>query len=393
MIDRVALGALPPKPHTVFRDPDGALLYEEMYTRGGFHDAFTYFYHRHPITAARSVAPSTRRHPVARAAEGHAHAPLRRRLYDTQQVAGGGTMLEARRPLLFNDDVVVSFACADASDDVLFGNGDGDELWYLVDGEATLESPCGALPVRGGDYVFVPRGLPHRWRVGAPLRALGFELPDGLKIPSEYRNPVGQLRMDAPYTHRDFVRPAAPPATFGRAPEGPVDLVVKRGGAFTHFELEHTPFDVVGWEGFVYPFAFAIEKFQPKTGLVHLPPTIHTTFASRGVLVCSFVPRVTDFHPQAIPCPYPHSSVDCDEIILYLRGNFTSRRGVGPGAISLHPAGVPHGPHPGAYEASIGATRTDELAVMMDCYKPLVPTTESLGLESVAYHESWSTPR
>ena len=169
--------------------------------------------------------------------------------------------------------MVVAVACADARDDVLFGNGDGDELWYLVEGEATLESPCGALPVRGGDYVFVPRGLPHRWRVGAPLRALGFELPDGLKIPSEYRNPVGQLRMDAPYTHRDFVRPAAPPATFGRAPEGPVDLVVKRGGAFTHFELEHTPFDVVGWEGFVYPFAFAIEKFQPKRPRPPRPPS------------------------------------------------------------------------------------------------------------------------
>ena len=147
--------------------------------------------------------------------------------------------------------------------------------------------------------------------------------------------------------------------------------------------------DVVGWDGTVYPFAFDILKYQPKTGLVHLPPTIHTTFAARGVLVCSFVPRLVDFHPQAIPCPYPHSSVDCDEVILYLRGNFTSRRGVGPGAISLHPAGIAHGPHPGAYEASIGATRTDELAVMIDTYLPLLPTAQAANLEEPGYHGSW----
>ncbi len=148
--------------------------------------------------------------------------------------------------------------------------------------------------------------------------------------------------------------------------------------------------DVVGWDGFVYPWAFAIEKYQPKTGLVHLPPTIHGTFASPGFLVCSFVPRVVDYHPQAIPCPYPHSSVDCDEIILYLRGNFTSRRGVGPGCISLHPAGIAHGPHPGAYEGSIGTTRTDELAVMMDTFKPLLPTAQARNIEVDGYHESWS---
>jgi homogentisate 1,2-dioxygenase len=147
--------------------------------------------------------------------------------------------------------------------------------------------------------------------------------------------------------------------------------------------------DVVGWDGFAYPWAFHIEKYQPKTGMVHLPPTIHTTFAGPGFVVCSFVPRVTDTHPQAIPCPYPHSSVDCDEVILYLRGNFTSRRGVGPGAISLHPAGVVHGPHPGAYEASIGSTRTDELAVMVDTSHPLVPTAQAANLEDARYHDSW----
>ncbi len=157
------------------------------------------------------------------------------------------------------------------------------------------------------------------------------------------------------------------------------------------YTLDTPPMDVVGWEGFVYPWAFAIEKYQPKTGLVHLPPTIHSTFAGKGFLICSFVPRVTDTHPNAIPCPYPHSSVDCDEIILYLRGDFTSRRGVGPGAISLHPAGIAHGPHPGAYEASIGSVRTDELAVMCDTYEPLIPTAQAATLERADYHDSWIT--
>jgi homogentisate 1,2-dioxygenase len=168
-------------------------------------------------------------------------------------------------------------------------------------------------------------------------------------------------------------------------------MLVKKKGTFTRYALENPAMDVVGWDGFVYPFAFAIEKFQPKTGLVHLPPTVHATFEGRGFLVCSFVPRLVDYHPQAIPCPYPHSSVDCDEIILYLRGNFTSRRGVGPGAISLHPSGVAHGPHPGAYEASVGSKRTDELAVMCDTFEPLVPTAQAANIEDPGYHDSWKT--
>jgi homogentisate 1,2-dioxygenase len=242
-----------------------------------------------------------------------------------------------------------------------------------------------------GDYVWVPRSLIHRWHVREPMRLMCFEAHGGVFIPGSFRNPVGQLRMDAPYTHRDFVHPTGPISTPDRIQDGPRELLVKKKGSFTRYELENPAMDVVGWDGFVYPFAFAIEKYQPKTGMVHLPPTIHTTFEGRGMLVCSFVPRVTDTHPQAIPCPYPHSSVDCDEIILYLRGNFTSRRGVGPGAISLHPAGVAHGPHPGAYEASIGTVRTDELAVMCDTYEPLVPTAQAASIEDAGYHDSWKT--
>ncbi len=391
MIDRQAMGLLPAKPHTALRDREGKLFYEEMHTRGGFGGAFTYLYHRFPVAAHAEVGPSHRgyRPPQVQSP----HAPLRRRLYLSSKVESHGQLLDCRVPILFNKDVTILLASPTASDDAYFANGDGDELWFVIEGKARLESVCGWLDISAGDYVWVPRSLIHRWHVPGPLRMMAFEAHEGLVIPDEFRNPVGQLRMDAPYTHRDFVRPTAPISTPDRIQEGPRELIVKKGGEFTRYALEQPAMDVVGWDGFVYPWAFNIEKYQPKTGLVHLPPTIHTTFASSGFLVCSFVPRVTDTHPDAIPCPYPHSSVDCDEMILYLRGNFTSRRGVGPGAISLHPAGIAHGPHPGAYEASIGSKRTDELAVMMDTYAPLLPTAQAASLEDTGYHESWKAQR
>jgi len=393
MIDRMSCGLMPAKPHTVLRDADGNLLYEELFTRGGFSGAFSYLYHRYPTTAAVEVTASTRGHAVAHAAP-DGSTPLKRRLYDTRRLTAAGMPFECRVPLLFNKDVTVYFACATQSDDVYFANGDGDELWFIEEGSANLESSCGWLSVQAGDYVWIPRSLIHRWHLeqaAPPLRMMCFEGHGGVMVPSEFRNPVGQLKMDAPYTHRDFVRPTGPIATPENVPDGPKELIVKKGGAFTRLVLERSPMDVVGWEGFVYPWAFSIEKFQAKTGLIHLPPTIHATFAGPGFLVCSFVPRVTDTHPRAIPCPYPHSSVDCDEIILYVKGNFTSRRGVGPGAISLHPAGVAHGPHPGAYEASIGSTRADELAVMLDTYLPLSPTMQAVNVEDPAYQDSWRT--
>ena len=391
MIDRQSAGLLPAKPHTICRDEQGNLLYEEMFTRGGFSGPFTYFYHRNPVTPHREVAESKRGYAPP-TADRNARQPLRRRLYASDRIPVGGQLLDRRVPILFNANLTVLLARPDTSDDAYFANGDGDELWFLQAGRGRIESMCGWLEVEAGDYVFIPKGLIHRWHIDAgngPLHLLGFEShgPQGIFIPSHFRNPVGQLRMDAPYTHRDFVRPV-----FRAAEEGPCELLVKKGGMYTRYETERPPMDVVGWDGFVYPFAFAIEKFQAKTGLVHLPPTIHATFEGDGFLVCSFVPRVTDYHPQAIPCPYPHSSVDCDEMILYLRGNFTSRRGVGPGAISLHPAGIAHGPHPGAYEASIGATRTDELAVMIDTFLPLLPTPQAANIEDPGYHDSWRTP-
>ena len=395
MIDRQTVGLVPPKPHTILRDAAGNLLYEEMHTRGGFGGPFTYFYHRYPVGSHREVTETHRGFPSPIADE-TGRSPIRRRLYQSERVAAGGQLLDRRTPLLFNHDLAIYLARPTESDDAYFANGDADELWFVYEGSAKLESMCGWLEVKTGDYVWVPRSMIHRWHLTAKsLRMMCFEGAGGVMIPSDFRNPVGQLRMDAPYTHRDFVHPTGPIATIrdgiGYAAEGPNELFVKKGGRFGRYVFDRCPMDIVGWDGFVYPFAFAIDKYQPKTGLIHLPPTVHATFAGPGFLVCSFVPRVTDTHPDAIPCPYPHSSVDCDEVILYLSGNFTSRRGVGPGALSLHPSGIAHGPHPGAYEASIGSKRTDELAVMVDTFAPLLPTAQAINLEEPGYHDSWVT--
>jgi len=248
-----------------------------------------------------------------------------------------------------------------------------------------LHSPLGALGFEAGDYLCVPRSLLHRFEIDRPQHWLWMEVDD-LHLLRQWRNPVGQLRMDAPYCHRDFRRPELS----GPSDPGVRELVVKRGGRWHGFTLPESPLDVVGWDGTVYPWAFPILAFQPRVSSVHLPPTWHGTFGARGALVCSFVPRLVDFAPDAIPCPYPHSSPSCDEIIFYCRGNFTSRRGVGPGSVSHHPMGLPHGPHPGSYQTSIGTTRTDELAVMIDTFSPLVPTAAALAVDDPAYMASFA---
>lgn len=250
-----------------------------------------------------------------------------------------------------------------------------------------MRSPFGDLDYAPLDYVVIPRGVAYRLVVepDQPQEHLVIELRGALGIPKSFRNEVGQLRMDAPYCHRDFRTPRF------EAPrdEGFRDVLVKRNDAYHSFTLESSPLDVVGWDGSVYPWAFPILAFQPRVGAVHLPPTWHGTFSSRGVLVCSFVPRPLDFHPDAIPCPYPHSSVDVDEVIYYVSGQFTSRTGIGPGSLTVHPRGIPHGPQPGRYEASIGAKHADEIAVMLDSHAPLRFTEAALAVEDEGYEASF----
>jgi len=387
VIDRWTQGILPEKPHTVFRDPDtGALLFEECFTRLGFDGPYSILYHRHAPTDELTCEPSERGFRLDPREE--RREPLLRRLFDSGAVPEGATMLDARTPLLHNADVVVSVARPRGSDDVFFVNGDGDDLVFVERGSGSLQSPFGRLPFRPHDYVLVPKGTPHRFLFdGADNRLFGIECRRGFHVPEQFRNASGQLKMDAAYSHRDFVRPVMEDRAIAEA--APREIHAKRLDRWTKRTLPASPLDVVGWDGYAYPVAFAISKFQPKTGMIHLPPTIHITFAAGGAVICSFVPRMTDTHEQAVPCPYPHSSVDCDEVIFYVDGNFTSRRGVGNGSISLHPAGVNHGPHPGAYEASIGSKATRELAVMIDTFLPLERTRAADAIERGDYHDSW----
>lgn len=385
MIDRIVEGEVARKHHIQLRGPQGELRFEECFTRDGFDGPFTILYHlRRPHTHTLAPAQHGWAPPLLAAVADT--RPLAKRHYLTDKLAErGGPAIDARTALLFNDDLISGVAFPDRDDPVYSGNGDGDELIYVHRGGGVLRSQLGDVTFTAGDYVFVPRGLIHRYLLSGPQHWFWMQLSGGLHVPKQWRNDVGQLRMDAPYCHRDFKRPVFT----GPSDEGLRDLVIKQGDRWHGFRYQDSPLDVVGWDGTVYPWAFPILNFQPRVSSVHLPPTWHGTFAARGALVCSFVPRLVDFHPEAIPCPYPHSSTHCDEILFYCDGNFTSRRGVGPGSISHHPMGIPHGPHPGSYEKSIGTTRTDELAVMLDTYKPLKPTAASLAVEDENYQDSF----
>jgi homogentisate 1,2-dioxygenase len=388
MLDRMCAGRVPSKPHLVFRPAGGALCYEECLTREGFDGAYSILYHEGRPHEAEPIEGGAAGFAAPVAADA---AGLLRRHYRSLDLAStGGGPLQSRRPLLFNADVVLGVVRTDGPDTAYFVNSDADDLFFILRGGGTLRSVFGDVRFAKGDYVCVPKGTVHRFvpDPGEPQAWLSIECKGGVGVPARYRNAVGQLKMDAPYSHRDFRRPELT----GPLDEHLRDIVVKRAGRFFAFRARSTPLDVVGWDGAAYPFAFPILAFQPRVGQVHLPPPVHTTFEGRGVQICSFVPRPLDFHAEANPCPYPHSSVDVDEVLFYANSAFGSRRGVGEGSLSHHPAGIPHGPHPGAYENAPGTTRTEEIAVMLDCHAPLQRTADAVSCEDSAYHASFRSP-
>ncbi len=405
MLDRVVEGSVPPKHHVAHRAPSGALYYEDCLTRAGFDGPYSILYHANRPHALERVLDDASSEsaegravggaPAGGAAASHGRTAsgemrLLRRHFRTESLPRGGAPTESCVALLESSNLVLSSLKATDSDRRYFSNGDADELFFFRSGRGTLRSPFGDLAFGTGDYLCVPKGVLHRFEVdrGADCDALLVEC-NGLAIPKQWRNEVGQLRMDAPYSHRDFRRPKFT----GPLDEGLREIVVRRRGASHRFRSRHSPLDVVGWDGTVYPWAFPILAFQPRVSSVHLPPTWHGTFSAKGALVCSFVPRPLDFHPNAVTCPYPHSSVDVDEVIYYVSGQFGSRSGTGPGSLTLHPSGLPHGPHPGRYEASVGAAHTDELAVMIDCYDALRPTSAAASVEDPGYDESFLDAR
>ena len=384
MLERVSHGELPPKHHTALRGPGGALRYEHCLTRAGFDGPYSILYHQHrphALVATPRILPLT-----AAASE---PLSLTRRHYRSARLSQPGPGHDGRAPLLRNDDVTISVLKPRQSEPAYFSNGDADELFFVRRGRGVVRSLFGDLPFGENDYVGIPRGVLYRMEFADPTaELLLIECRGELAVPSQFRNPTGQLRMDAPYCHRDFRKPEF---------RGPLDeqirrVVVQRSAAEYEYSVPHSPLDVVGWDGSLYPWAFPILAFQPRVSSVHLPPTWHGTFATRGALICSFVPRPLDFHPDAVTCPYPHSSVDVDELIYYVSGAFSSRTGVEAGSLTLHPRGIPHGPQPSRYEASLGVKSTDELAVMLDCYLPLTATEHVRAIEDPAYDASFAGP-
>jgi homogentisate 1,2-dioxygenase len=376
------LGQVPHKRHTVFKKPDGSLYAEELVGNKGFVGPSSLLYHTHQPTHVRSV-----RRVRDLNWESDPERKFKHRHFRTHQLASGGSITMDRVPLLYNNDVAMLFVQPDREDDFYYRNAQGDEIVYVSDGEGVLETPLGELTFGQGDYLVIPRGILHRYRfTSAPLRCLVIESTGYVRTPKRYRNEHGQLMESSPYSERDIRRPDHLQTKDER---GEFRLLVKKENKLHEVVLAWHPFDVVGWDGYYYPWAFSIRDFEPRVGRVHLPPPVHQTFEGDNFVVCSFCPRPYDFDPEAVPVPYNHSNVMSDEVIYYASAEFMSRKGIEFGSVTLHPDGVPHGPHPGRTEASIGAKRTDELAVMLDTFHPLHVSQQALHIEDGDYYRSW----
>lgn len=380
------LGRIPHKRHTQYRQPDGSLYHEELMGIHGFTGNKSLLYHLRPPTAIHRIEPGCE--VVSRYAD---DGPIRHRLLRTTNVPAGGDAIQGRVLLMGNNDVRLSIVRPRQAMDYWYRYAHGDEMIFVHEGAGTLETQFGILHYGPGDYLVIPTGV--IWRIvpdeGSEQRMLVVESSGGhIEPPKRYLNNHGQFLESAPYAERD-IRP--PLAVAPHDETGEFEVRVKARGRIARYFYAHHPLDVAGWDGHLWPFAFNIEDFEPITGRVHQPPPVHQTFDGPGFVVCSFVPRLFDYHPQSIPAPYNHSNVDSDEVIYYVAGEFMSRRGIEAAAVTVHPNGIPHGPAPGAYEASIGKVATNELAVMVDTFRPLSLTTQALALEDEGYAFSWTS--
>jgi len=378
------LGGLPHKRHTQFRQPDGSLYHEELMGIHGFVGNKSLLYHLRPPTQVTQIDRGCEvKIPYADP------GPVQHRLLNTANVPAGGDAISGRVPLMANSDVCIFVARPTDQMPYWYRYAHGDEVIFVHEGTGVLESQFGTLRYGPGDYLVIPTGV--IWRLvldaGVGQRMLVVETSGGhISPPRRYVNQYGQFLESAPYSERD-IRP--PDALVTHDETGEFEVRVKARGFVSRYHYPHHPLDVVGWDGHLWPFAFNIGDFEPITGRVHQPPPVHQTFDGPGFVLCSFVPRLFDYHPLAIPAPYNHSNVDSDEVIYYVDGQFMSRRNISSGSITVHPNGIPHGPHPGAYEGSIGKTATDELAVMVDTFRPLALTEQAMALEDETYAYSW----
>jgi homogentisate 1,2-dioxygenase len=376
------LGEIPHKRHTQFRKPDGNLYREEVMGLEGFHGIQSILYHHF-------LPPRVLRTDLLGAAkpEYTDFGALRHRAFKTADVPAGGDAVSARRVLLGNNDVTLGISRPTRSMDYFYRNAQAYEVWFVHEGTGQLRTQFGYLPYQPGDYLVIPYGTTWQMSLDGPeARYFVIESPSQIEPPKRYRNEYGQLLEHAPYCERDI---RVPEHLETRTEIGEFEVRVKVRDTISRHVLDHHPFDVVGWDGYLYPWAFNVRDFEPITGRIHQPPPVHQTFQGWNFVVCSFVPRLFDYHPQGIPAPYNHSNVNSDEVIYYCDGNFMSRRGIEKYDITLHPSGLPHGPQPGATEASIGAVKTEELAVMVDTFNPLQIAVDALEFEKPEYMDSW----
>src|SRR4051812_38908140 len=381
-------GSIPPTRHTQHRAPDGSLYAEELFGVEGFTGRSSLLYPLPPPTRTHKLEPGPR--IQLQPADDGLH---RHRLTKTGDVEPKDDAITGRVPLYFNNDVVFGIVrpAEPMPENRFYRNGIADEMLFVHEGSGVCRTNFGDLAYHPGDYLVLPIGT--TWRLdpdaGSDQRILYLEAPSEIEPPKRYRNDYGQLLEPSPYSQRDLHAPEF------REPvdeHGDFVIEVRSSDRITTYHYRHHPFDVVGWDGYLFPFRFNIADFQPITGRVHQPPPVHQTFQARNFVVCSFVPRKFDYHPLAIPAPYNHSNINSDEVIYYVAGNFMSRRGVEISSFTLHPAGIPHGPHPGTAEASIGKERTEELAVMVDTFHPLRITKQAAGMEDDRYPYSWLPP-
>ena len=361
------------------------LLNEYCFTREGFEAPYSTLYLYHPPTGEVESKP----YPEANwgVLEKRDKPLLQRRHFRSSMEKSQGHFISGRTPLAFNAAITYGLCHPAEFAPAFFANNDADELFFVAQGEITVQTLFGKLSIISGDYLILPRSCPYRFNFSNPPKLIYVEAKQGLSIPKEFINSNGQLKMDAPYSERSFKCPEWD----AELVEGnePVSIIRKRQGVFTHTCYAQNYFQMTGWDGYVYPYAINLHDIQPKTGRVHLPPVSHLTFAGGGFAVMSFLPRVLDFDDNAVPCPFYHSSVDCDELLFYHSGDFTSRKTIERGSISYHPSGIPHGPHPGAYKNSIGLKQTNEQAVMVDTFAPLCLTRQSEAFEDPDYPTSW----
>lgn len=385
------LGSIPHKRHTQFRKPNGELYSEQLFSTEGFSSDSSLLYHTHPPT--QIIKTDT---PYNVAPEVAEEKMLKHRSFQGFKIKPEKEYLSSRKPILVNNDCQISLAApmesmskgSQSTSGDFYKNADADEVIFIHEGNGVLKTQYGKLPFSYGDYLVIPRGSIYQIDFETENnRLLIVESFSPVRYPGKYLSRFGQLLEHSPYCERD-IRTPQDLETIDE--KGDFIIQTKKNGVMYPIHYLHHPFDVVGWDGCCYPFAFSIHDFEPITGRVHQPPPVHLTFEAHNFVICSFVPRLYDYHPDAIPAPYNHSNIDSDELLYYVDGDFMSRKHVTRGMLTLHPGGIPHGPHPGAVEKSIGMKSTGELAVMVDTFHPLKLTKEALDIEDENYVMSWA---